>query len=123
MERSSKDVCTILLVDDDEGVRAMLSDFLQMHGYRVQSKSNGEEALAYYEECRPDLVVTDIDMPVMNGLELIRSIRSLDTSLPVMAISGDASHLIAAENLGAHESFVKPFNFPQFINSVKTLLS
>lgn len=123
MGNNFTDVHTILLVDDEEGIRSMLSEYLEFKGYRVHAKVNGKEALLFIDESTPDLLITDIDMPVMNGLDLIKAVREKDATIPTIAISGDPSHLIAAENLGAQESFVKPIDFTKFFLSIEAILS
>ena len=63
---------TILIVDDDQGTRLSISEYLELSGYSVMTADDGQEALAIVEEYHPDLMVTDIVMPRMNGYELVR---------------------------------------------------
>lgn len=123
MSGSSGVRVNILLVDDDPAVRELLLELLALGDFDAVAVANGAEALTYLRTSRPDLLITDIDMPVMNGLELIRQVRADGDTTPIIAISGDAAHLIAADNLGAQDSFVKPLNFPLFMSAVNGLLS
>lgn len=111
----------ILLVDDDEVVREMLGEVLRLRGYRVECRADGAEGLHHYREQRSGLLITDIDMPVMNGLELIRAIRAEDLSTPIIAISGNPEQLAAAEILGANDTFIKPFDLTRFASVVEHL--
>ena len=78
-----------ILVAEDEALAALaLDDFLSEKGYRVTLAANGAEALAAYQHQRPDALVTDINMPKMNGLDLIRAIRGRDPSLPIIVMTG-----------------------------------
>ena len=122
MDSQSELKANILIADDNLAIRELLLEFLALGGFDATAVVNGAEALSYCRSSRPSLMITDIEMPVMNGLELIQQIRADGDAIPIVAISGDASHLIAAENLGAQASFVKPLNFELFISAVNELL-
>ena len=79
----------VLVVEDDVDERALYGYMLAAAGYKVQAVSNGLEALAGIQVNRPDVIVTDIQMPVLNGLDLIAAVRSNDelADLPVVAIT------------------------------------
>ncbi len=113
----------ILLVDDDAAIRVLISEFLNLGCYTVVTAANGQEALNHYQNNKPGLLITDIDMPLINGLELIQQVRADTKEVPIIAISGDASHLIAAENLGVKGAFIKPIDFTQFMEAVGELLT
>ena len=85
---------TILLVDDEVAMRDATRAVLEMHNYRVLTASHGEEALALFVTHRGDirLLVTDVDMPVMDGVELVRSVRVLDTDMKIIVMSGSAQN-------------------------------
>ena len=91
-------IVKILAVDDDSSVLELLDLVLGVHGYSVQTKQNGEQAIAAFIAEPFDLVLTDIDMPGLNGNELIRFLKSSAPHVPVVAISGEeenASKLLA----------------------------
>ena len=79
----------VLVVEDDGDERALYGYMLAAAGYKVQAVSNGLEALAEIQVNRPDVIVTDIQMPVLNGLDLIAAVRSNDelADLPVVVIT------------------------------------
>jgi CheY-like chemotaxis protein len=78
----------ILVVDDDDGVRDAVCDVLTTLGYAIDPVSGAREALERFRPGRYRLVVTDLAMPVMNGLQLARRLRALDPSLPILIFSG-----------------------------------
>ena len=103
---------TILIAEDDERLRHSLASILQEVGYSVVEASNGKEVLKDLKKS-PDfcLLLTDIVMPEMDGLELITHLRRYHPKLPVVAISGvfEGEFLNAAKLLGAKETLQKPF--------------
>jgi CheY-like chemotaxis protein len=101
----------ILLVEDDAESRALYVYMLALAGYKVSAVRNGLEAFAEIQVNRPDVIVTDIVMPVLNGLDLIIAVRSDDdlAELPVVAITSFGENLREqARALGATESIDKP---------------
>lgn len=83
-------MATVLVVDDDTAIRELVAMILKMSGHGVLLASNGLEALMVYSSYRSrlDLILTDIDMPQMNGIELVARIRALDPSKKVLVMSG-----------------------------------
>lgn len=81
----------ILLVDDDAEIRALLTRHLTRLGYTVQETEDGEEAVALVNKAVPDVVVTDMSMPRLDGLGLLQALRSKDPELPVIVITGHGS--------------------------------
>lgn len=77
----------ILLVDDDKSIQFLYQEELQEEGYRVVSALNGEKALELFDSEKPDLVVLDIQMPGMNGIEVLRQMKMLDETIPVVLSS------------------------------------
>lgn len=117
----------ILLIDDDRDLRAMLTRALTRFGYGVTEAENGREALARLEAAPVHLVVTDIIMPDMEGIELILKLRRTLPQLPVIAMSaggriGPDSYLSLAKRSGAVLTLVKPFGIDEFIAAVKSVL-
>ncbi|MGQ0722421.1 MAG: sigma-54-dependent transcriptional regulator [Candidatus Eiseniibacteriota bacterium] len=99
----------ILIVDDEEGLRRLLSILLSKEGYEVVAAANGSDAIAQFEKNVVDLVITDIKMPGMSGIELLQAIRALDPAVPVIVMTAYASldTAIEAVNQGAFHYFVK----------------
>lgn len=77
----------ILLVDDEDNVRFVYGEELREEGYEIVSASNGEEGLQIFENERPDLVILDIHMPGMNGIEVLRRMKMKDPAVPVILSS------------------------------------
>jgi CheY-like chemotaxis protein len=101
----------VLLVDDDADARALYGYMLALAGYRVKAVSNGLQAFAELQVNRPDVIVTDIAMPVISGLDLIVAVRSNDelADLPVVAITSFGESLREeARAAGATDSIDKP---------------
>ena len=103
----------ILVVDDDAGVREALSEFLLSLGYAVVVVENGEEALAEYKKSEFDVVMADLIMPNMDGMELLRRIREMKNNEVIfLMITGHPSVGTAVEaiNRGADDYITKPFH-------------
>jgi two-component system chemotaxis sensor kinase CheA len=115
----------ILVVEDNTDSRDILAKLLRMSGYEVISASNGESGYAAALNELPDLIITDINMPVMDGIQLLKKVRSdrvlsKTAVLVVTAFGGDAAR--EAIEAGADASTAKPFDFDGFMNTVETLL-
>jgi DNA-binding NtrC family response regulator len=103
----------ILLVDDDASARGGLEKLLKQDGYAVDTAPDGEKALAVAAERPPDVVVTDLDMPVMDGMRLLAKLREQDPELPVIVATafGDVAAAVAAMRVGAADFLTKPIDF------------
>jgi len=118
----------ILLIDDNQQIRASLGRLLTVAGYYVSDASNGREGLRKLAFEPVDLVVTDLVMPEMEGIETIFSIRRLRPKLPIIAMSGggigDAkTYLAVALKAGVGRAFAKPFENSEFLSAIKELLN
>lgn len=99
----------ILLVDDNESLREELYEYLKYLGCIVTACEDGKAALTKFKGCHFDLVITDCEMPVMNGIELVREIRNLSAT-PILMMTGlDSAKDVATQN-GVNWFFLKPFN-------------
>ena len=78
----------ILVVEDEDGLRENLADLLTLEGYHVAEAANGMQGLKMHLSFRPELVITDVVMPIMDGVEMVRQLRQRDPSLKAMFISG-----------------------------------
>ena len=117
----------VLIIDDDELVRAALVLLLERSGHEVQEACNGTEAGRILKVYIPDLVITDIVMPEMDGLQVIQEIRKVSPGLKIIAISGattigSVDILDSASKLGADRTFGKPIDRQEFMASVTRLL-
>jgi two-component system, NtrC family, response regulator HydG len=113
-----------LVVDDDESVRAALEGLLTGEGYAVQTAEDGVAALEHASDSAPDVVVTDLDMPRMGGMELLERLRQLDRALPVIVVTSahDAASAVAAMRAGAEDYLTKPIDFDALVVSVERAL-
>lgn len=116
----------ILLIDDQEPIRALLRLMLETVGHDVSEATNGRDGLALYRERPADLVITDIAMPEMNGLELILELTRGFLNVKVIAMSGKQGkddHLQAATLLGARQTLQKPFSIEKLLSTVRDELA
>ncbi|VAX31124.1 Signal transduction histidine kinase CheA [hydrothermal vent metagenome] len=113
----------ILIVDDSLSIRKFVSIILQQNGYRVYTASNGMEALEVIDEHPVDLIITDLEMPVMHGYEFLRELqrRGLAETIPVVILTsrGSEKHKEKAASLGAKEYLVKPFEEASLLETVQ----
>lgn len=107
MQNSS---ATLLIIDDDDVVRASLAAYLEDSGFFVLQASNGQRGLEVFEETRPDLVICDLRMPQVGGLDIIRQISERGAGVPVIVVSGAGvmSDAVEALRLGAADYLIKP---------------
>lgn len=112
----------ILLVDDEPSIRVVLSAVLEDAGYTVDSAENGFDALRKIQNALPDLVITDLRMPNMNGFELLAVVRERFPKLPTVVISGE--FLISEVNTSIADAFFQKGNYsiPDFLGKIKDLL-
>jgi two-component system, OmpR family, phosphate regulon response regulator PhoB len=117
----------VLIVDDDERVRTVVSWQLEADGFRVTEASDGASALAQIEHDRPDLVVLDLSLPGLGGLDVLRRVRQAEgtgTPLPVIVLSGrnGETDRIIGLDLGADDYLVKPFSPGELAARVRSVL-
>ncbi len=115
---------TILVVDDEAGVRASLTGILSDEGYLVEAVESGEAALAALEARRYDLVLLDVWLPGADGLEVLARIRETDAELPVVVISGHGTieTAVKAVRLGAQDFVEKPLSLEKTLLAVRNAL-
>lgn len=118
---------TILIVDDDVGTRLSISDYLELSGYSVITANDGQQALAMVEEFHPDLMVTDIVMPRMNGYELVRQVRQKPRFrlLPVILLTARTrtQERILGYQSGCDLYLPKPFELEELGAAIRNLLA
>ena len=102
----------ILVVDDEIMIQTLLAEVLSEEGYEVTTASNGKEAIELLEKQRFNLVITDIVMPVLNGIEVLLAAKRIDIHYPVIVITGyhSVESVVRLVNLGAADYIAKPFN-------------
>jgi CheY-like chemotaxis protein len=124
--RPSLDFAPVALVaDDDRVIRELCREVLEAEAIRVLTAANGQEALALAEAWIPDVLVTDVVMPSLDGFGLVRALRRLYPEVPVIVITGDEEYggrpieEVAAEH-GAAAIFTKPFDVAQLEAAVRS---
>ena len=115
----------VLLVEDAPFLRYAFGRLLRMHGFEVREATDGQEALDCLTEFRPQLVLTDLMMPIMDGIELIRRIRADPSTarLPIVAITADATEQAErqAREAGAIDVITKPIDLPALLERLSGL--
>src|SRR3954471_12697210 len=113
----------IRVVDDDPAVRTVVSLALLEDGYEVDAAGNGRQALASFCEHRPDALVLDLEMPIMDGPTLMLTLRERTKwgRVPLIVVSGAAGTAAAAPRLGAQACLNKPFELSDFLQTVEQI--
>ncbi len=103
----------ILAVDDELLICDLLNEFLSLKGYEVTVSTSGHEALLKFQESRPDVVILDIRMPGMSGIDVLRKIKDIDSTVRVIMLSafGDSDTIQEAIRSGADYYMEKPLEF------------
>ncbi|MGI6454032.1 MAG: PP2C family protein-serine/threonine phosphatase [bacterium] len=115
----------LLIVDDEEEIRENLADFAEYSGFDVLQAGHGREALELVESSSPNLIISDLMMPQMNGLELLQEIvnRKLDIPVIIMTAFGTMEYAIDAMKKGAADFIAKPIDLPYMMKVVNKVLS
>jgi chemosensory pili system protein ChpA (sensor histidine kinase/response regulator) len=113
----------VMVVDDDGAIRSLLTLVLESHGYEVAAASDGQEALDLIREALPDVVLTDLDMPRLDGWQLISNLRldPLVSEIPVIVVSA-AVDLLNQDDLGVRAVIRKPFRVDALIHLLESVL-
>ena len=115
----------ILICDDAAFMRMMIKDILTKNGYNVVGEAeNGQKAIDAYSECNPDLVLMDITMPEMDGIQALKEIKKVDAGAKVIMCSamGQQAMVIESIQAGAKDFIVKPFQAERVIEAVKKVV-
>ena len=123
MKTPAPESATILLVDDEESVQKLLTYPLQQEGFRVIQAGDGEEALRRFEAEHVDLVVLDLMLPRLDGLEVCRRLRA-QSPVPIIMLTARDDELdkVVGLELGADDYITKPFSIREFRSRVRALL-
>ncbi|MBN1621014.1 MAG: sigma-54-dependent Fis family transcriptional regulator [Endomicrobiales bacterium] len=115
----------ILIVDDEPGMRQVISKVLMPHGYKVILAEDGKQGLDLFQEQNPDLVLLDIRLPDMDGLEILANIRKMKSDIPVIMLSGfgDVETAVELVRQGAYDYISKPFKVNRLTDLVKQALA
>lgn len=115
----------VLLVDDAAFMRMRCAKLLTAEGFEVAEAANGREAIAKYEEYRPDLVLMDITMPEMDGIEATREIKQRDPAAVIIMVSamGQQSMVLEAIRAGARNFVVKPYEPDRILEAIRQVIN
>lgn len=111
---------TVLVVDDAVFMRSRLKKLLEAQGYQVEEAGDGREAVERYQAVHPDVVLMDITMPNMDGIEATRALHACDDQAKVVVVSalGQQAMVLAAIQAGAKDFIVKPFQPERVLSAV-----
>ena len=118
----------ILVVDDSESIREVVSFTLEKEGYKVMTRENGQEALKFFENPgnSANLLLTDLNMPVMDGLSLVKKVRKIDRHkyMPIIILTTESQANVKdeARKAGATGWIVKPFADEQLVKVLKRII-
>jgi CheY-like chemotaxis protein len=116
---------TILVVDDDPAILKLISSVLEQEGFSIINSFNGKEALKQVEIHQPQLILIDMVMPEMDGVEFIRLLRKSKKSIPLIVMSGNLTgikFLGSVKLLGAEANLIKPFGILELQQTVEGVL-
>ncbi|QHJ70477.1 response regulator [Planococcus halotolerans] len=115
---------TILIVDDQPGIRMLLEEVFSKEGFETLSASNGREALDIFEQLRPELVLLDMKIPGMDGIEILKRMKQECEGVQVVMMTayGELNLIEEAKTWGAVRHFTKPFDVFELRETVKKLL-
>ncbi len=115
----------ILIVDDEENMRFILSELLETANYKTHQAENGMQAIDFIQKDRPDLVLLDYKLPGIDGMKVLKKIQQIDKSIIVIMITayGDIKNAVTSMKLGAYDYLTKPFNNADILHLVKKALN
>src|SRR5229473_8294569 len=117
------DKSRVLVVDDEPQITRVLRTVLTSHGYQVQTAGEGQAALSNFNEWHPELVITELFMPRMDGLELCRRIRAVSAvPIIVLSVKGEERAKVEALDSGADDYVTKPFGMDELLARVRAAL-
>lgn len=113
----------ILIIDDEHQITRVLKRSLQAHRYDVRTASDGEAGLDLFHDFHPDLVITDLSMPELNGIEVCHEIRKIsEIPIIVLSVKGEESTKVKALDAGADDYITKPFGMNELLARVRATL-
>ena len=124
VQSTTTDKSRVLVVDDEPQITRVLRTVLSSQGYQVKTAAEGEAALSSFTEFRPELVITDLYMPHMDGVELCKRIRAM-SSVPIIVLSvkGEERTKVEALDSGADDYVTKPFGIDELLARVRCVIT
>jgi len=123
MKNKSLKYLKVLLVEDEEKLSSLLKSAIGDNFYSFTIASNGEDGLDKFGKVSPDIVITDITMPKLNGLDMAKEIKKVDSSIPIIILSAysEKEKLLNAIDIGITKYFIKPFDPDELLDYISTL--
>jgi CheY-like chemotaxis protein len=114
---------TILVIDDNEDFRKLLAETIEMWGYNAAEAVDGQQALSIIEQFAPDLVIVDLDMPNMDGLEFTRRVKEINPGFPVIMVTAFAKFYTSDEINASHpDAFLqKPVHMDKLLEEIQRI--
>ena len=114
--------CTILYAEDEKGIRENIADSLRYYVKEIYEACNGEEAFEIYKDKKPDIILSDIHMPILNGIDFIKKVRETNRNIPVIMITAhtDKKYLLEAVELHMEKYIVKPVDLDILIDIISS---
>ncbi|GAC1536738.1 MAG: response regulator transcription factor [Herpetosiphon sp.] len=113
----------ILVVDDDPGIRSAIKQALLSNNYELTTAADGAEAVAMFELQAPDLILLDLEMPLLGGFEVCQRIREVSpTPIIILSVKGSEADIVSVLDLGADDYLVKPFRLAELLARVRAVL-
>lgn len=121
---SNRDV-KILIIDDQPGIRQLLSEILKEEGYSIYNAINGMEGISKIEEVKPDVILLDMKMPGMDGIEVLSELKQLNinTKVIMMTAYGELDPINEARHLGAYGYISKPFDVLELCQTIRNVVN
>ncbi len=118
-----KEGSTILIIDDNEGFRKLLGETLTLWGYNSAEAVDGEQALTIIEQFSPDLIIVDLDMPNMNGLEFTKKVKQINPRFPVIMVTAFAKFYSSDDITASHpdEFLQKPVDMEKLLEVIQRM--
>ncbi|MFA9372791.1 MAG: response regulator transcription factor [Poseidonibacter sp.] len=116
---------TILYAEDEEGIRENIADSLGYYVKEVYQASNGAEAFDIYEEKKPDIILSDIHMPILNGIDFVKKVRLTNRTIPIVMITAhtDKEYLLEAVELHMEKYIVKPIELEELLDVLEKCIA
>ncbi len=111
----------ILIIEDDESLKTVLKKRLIANGFNVECASNGQEGLDFLNACNFDVVISDIMMPIMNGLDFLKNVRLKKIDIPIILLTAldGSGDVVKGLDMGADDYIVKPFEFNELLARIR----
>ena len=124
--RKKADRTKVLVIDDEPNIVQTLKDRLEMNDYQVFTAGNGQEGLEWFERERPDVILLDVIMPIMDGHEMLEKLRrqdwGTDISVIMLTARSQAQDIARARSCGIEDYIIKPFDLSELLEKIENIV-